>query len=113
MSINSFQLLLQAGSKTNQCEPPSSSHKRQNTSWLGTEVLKSTTLEMMTLKSWMFSPFSIPCNTALFKDFGNTFRFTYALRIGYQNAPYHNWLHGFTVFHFIYVLLKQFKLVDI
>lgn len=40
------------------------------------------------------------------------FRFILYVKKGYRDAPYHNWMHAFSVAHFAYLLMKNLKLVE-
>ncbi|XP_014238608.1 cGMP-dependent 3',5'-cyclic phosphodiesterase-like isoform X1 [Trichogramma pretiosum] len=39
-------------------------------------------------------------------------RFTLYVKKGYRDAPYHNWMHAFSVAHFAYLLIKNLRLVE-
>lgn len=39
-------------------------------------------------------------------------RFVHAVKLGYRDPPYHNWLHAFSAAHFAYLCLKNFSLAD-
>ncbi|EFN85732.1 cGMP-dependent 3',5'-cyclic phosphodiesterase isoform X2 [Harpegnathos saltator] len=39
-------------------------------------------------------------------------RFILYVKKGYRDAPYHNWIHAFSVTHFGYLLIKNMQLVD-
>lgn len=39
-------------------------------------------------------------------------RFLLFVRKGYRDAPYHNWYHAFSVFHFSYLAIKNLRLVE-
>lgn len=34
------------------------------------------------------------------------------MKKGYRDAPYHNWIHAFSVTHFSYLLMKNLRLID-
>ena len=38
-------------------------------------------------------------------------RFILLVRRGYRSPPYHNWCHGFTVAHFVYLVLQNSSLL--
>ncbi|XP_014478286.1 PREDICTED: cGMP-dependent 3',5'-cyclic phosphodiesterase-like [Dinoponera quadriceps] len=39
-------------------------------------------------------------------------RFVLYIKKGYRDAPYHNWIHAFSVTHFGYLLIKNLQLVE-
>lgn len=39
-------------------------------------------------------------------------RFLLFVKKGYRDAPYHNWYHAFSVFHFSYLAIKNLRLVE-
>lgn len=39
-------------------------------------------------------------------------RFILHVQKGYRTTPYHNWAHAFTVIHFIYLIIKNGKLIE-
>ncbi|KAF7998096.1 hypothetical protein HCN44_009494 [Aphidius gifuensis] len=39
-------------------------------------------------------------------------KFILYVKKGYRDAPYHNWLHAFSVTHFAYLMMKNLKLIN-
>ncbi len=39
-------------------------------------------------------------------------RFVLMVRRGYRDPPYHNWMHAFTVAHFAFLLIENYKLIE-
>ncbi|CAK9804566.1 cGMP-dependent 3',5'-cyclic phosphodiesterase [Anthophora plagiata] len=77
---------------------------------------------------FQFSPRNIPykhmpCYTIkMFDDLGlikywklklsTLARFVLYVKKGYRDAPYHNWMHAFSVAHFAYLLMKNLNLIN-
>ncbi|CAK9825014.1 cGMP-dependent 3',5'-cyclic phosphodiesterase [Anthophora retusa] len=77
---------------------------------------------------FQFSPKNIPykhmpCYTIkMFDDLGlikywklklsTLARFVLYVKKGYRDAPYHNWMHAFSVAHFAYLLMKNLNLIN-
>ncbi|KAG7203775.1 hypothetical protein KM043_013797 [Ampulex compressa] len=75
-----------------------------------------------------FSPRSVPCQhmpcytIKMFDDLGliqhwkikmsTLARFILYVKKGYRNAPYHNWMHAFSVAHFAYLLVRNLQLIN-
>jgi len=39
-------------------------------------------------------------------------RFILLVRKGYRDVPYHNWMHAFSVAHFVYCIMKELELLE-
>ncbi|KOC66276.1 cGMP-dependent 3',5'-cyclic phosphodiesterase [Habropoda laboriosa] len=77
---------------------------------------------------FQFSPRNVPykhmpCYTIkMFDDLGlikywklklsTLARFVLYVKKGYRDAPYHNWMHAFSVAHFAYLLMKNLNLIN-
>lgn len=75
-----------------------------------------------------FSPRDVPYDTIpcyiikMFDDLGlikywklklsTLIRFLLYVKKGYRDAPYHNWIHAFSVTHFGYLLIKNLNLIN-